>query len=122
MDYLRHVIDLADVLYALADIYRRRRQSFRVGIGSICRRAQVPEIRRIVAAIAAVLPGIPLRLAPAAETARRGLEAKRLLACLFEPGSPCLAARLQANGMGNHSRLPSCEHHALRPRSPSSRA
>jgi hypothetical protein len=61
-DYLRHAIDLADVLYALADVYRRRRQSFRVGIGSICRRAQVPEIRRIVAAIAAVLPGIPLHL------------------------------------------------------------
>src|SRR5262249_27236124 len=40
MDYLRHVIDLADVLYALAEIYRRRRQPLRVGIGSICRRAQ----------------------------------------------------------------------------------
>src|SRR5207247_9591249 len=42
--------------------YRRRRQSFRVGIGSICRRAQVPEIRRIVMDIAAALPGIPLHL------------------------------------------------------------
>src|SRR5213592_2381391 len=62
VDYLRHVIDLADVLYALADLYRQRRQSFRVGIGSICRRAQVPEIRRIVSAIAASLPGIPLHL------------------------------------------------------------
>ena len=62
LDYVRHVIDLADVLYALAAVYRQRRQSFRVGIGSICRRAQAPEIRRIVTAIAAALPRIPLHL------------------------------------------------------------
>jgi hypothetical protein len=62
VDYLRNAIDLADVLYALADLYRKRRQSFRIGIGSIRRRAQVPEIRRIVTAIATALPGIPLHL------------------------------------------------------------
>jgi hypothetical protein len=50
------------VLYALADVYRQRCQSFRVGIGSICRRAQVPEIRRTVTAIATALLGIPLHL------------------------------------------------------------
>jgi hypothetical protein len=60
MDYLRHAVDLAAVLYDLAEIYRHRGQTFRVGIGSICRRDQTPEIRRIVAAVAAVLPGLPL--------------------------------------------------------------
>ncbi len=61
-DYLRHAIDLAGILHDLAAVYTRRRQTFRVGLGSICRRNQVAEIRRIVAGVAAVLPGIPLHL------------------------------------------------------------
>jgi hypothetical protein len=61
-EYLVHAIDLAGILHQLCAVYVQRGQQFRVGIGSICRRGQVSEIRRIVAAIAAVLPGIPLHL------------------------------------------------------------
>jgi hypothetical protein len=58
-DYFRHAIELADVLYSLADVYARRGQPFRVGLGSICRRGQVTEIRRIVSGVADILPGLP---------------------------------------------------------------
>jgi len=61
-EYLVHAIELADILHQLCAVYVQRGQKFRVGIGSICRRGQVSEIRRIVAGIAAVLPGIPLHL------------------------------------------------------------
>lgn len=61
-DYLIHAIELADIVYELRAVYVQRRKTFRVGIGSICRRGQAWEIRRIIAAIAAVLPGIPLHL------------------------------------------------------------
>ena len=50
-DYLRHAVDLADIIYELAAVYNRRGIPFRVGVGSICRRAQVDEVRRIVAAV-----------------------------------------------------------------------
>jgi hypothetical protein len=58
-EYLVHAIDLADIHHQLRAVYVQRGQRFRVGIGSICRRGRVSEIRRIVAGIAAVLPGIP---------------------------------------------------------------
>jgi hypothetical protein len=61
-DYVRHAIELADVLYSLADVYARRGQPFRVGLGSICRRGQVADIRRIVSGVADILPGLPLHL------------------------------------------------------------
>ena len=61
-DYLRHAIDLAGILYDLAAIHARRGQTFRVGLGSICRRGHVAEIRRIVAGVASVLPGLALHL------------------------------------------------------------
>src|SRR5205814_1416685 len=61
-DYLIHAIDLADILHQLRAVYAQRGKNFRVGIGSICRRGQVWGIRRIIAGIAAVLPGIPLHL------------------------------------------------------------
>jgi hypothetical protein len=59
-DYLRHAVDLADIIYELAAVYTRRGIPFRVGVGSICRRAQVDEVRRIIAAVATVLPNVPL--------------------------------------------------------------
>ena len=61
-DYLRHAVDLADIIYELAAVYNHLGIPFRVGVGSICRRAQVDEVRRIVAAVAAVLPNVPLHL------------------------------------------------------------
>jgi hypothetical protein len=57
-----HAIDLADILYQVRAVYAQSGPNLRVGIGSICHRGHVAEIRRIVAAIAAVLPGIPLHL------------------------------------------------------------
>src|SRR5207244_151955 len=61
-DYLRHAVELAGILYDLAAVYRKRGLTFRVGLGSICRRGQASEIHRIVASVATVLPGIPLHL------------------------------------------------------------
>ena len=61
-DYLRQAVDLADIIYELAAVYNRRGIPFRVGVGSICRRAQVDEVRRIIAAVATVLPNVPLHL------------------------------------------------------------
>lgn len=61
-DYLRHAIDLAGIIHDLAAVYASRGLSFRVGLGSLCRRGQSTEIRRIVAGVAAVLPGVPLHL------------------------------------------------------------
>ena len=43
-------------------MYARRGQTFRVGLGSICRRGHVAEIRRIVAGVASVLPALALHL------------------------------------------------------------
>jgi hypothetical protein len=61
-DYLRHAVDLADIIYELAPVHNRRGIPFRVGVGSICRRAQVDDVRHIIAAVATVLPNVPLHL------------------------------------------------------------
>jgi hypothetical protein len=63
-DYLRHAIEWQTYLPVLHELYRLRGQhdQFRVCVGSICRQGQAAEIRRIVEAIAEVLPDERLHL------------------------------------------------------------
>jgi hypothetical protein len=83
-DYRRHARELAPLISWLDRYYaqlpdtlwdadgepspaaQRRAElagrSFRVGIGTLCRRASVEQIRRVVDAVADELPGIPLHL------------------------------------------------------------
>jgi hypothetical protein len=67
-DYLRHAVELSDIIHTLRDYYAEHHELthhedwFRVCLGSICRRGQTSQIREIVEAVAAVLPGIRLHL------------------------------------------------------------
>jgi len=56
-DYLRHSIDIAAWVYDLHQVYANRGQAetFRVCVGSLCRRNSVAEIRRIIGQVAQVL-------------------------------------------------------------------
>jgi DNA-directed RNA polymerase subunit RPC12/RpoP len=63
-DYQRHASELAPLIAEMQQYYSERSQAaaFRVGIGTLCKRANSMEIRAIVAAIRAVLPDIGLHL------------------------------------------------------------
>lgn len=60
-DYIRHVRDLAPLIYEMAEYYGPG-SDFRVGIGTLCRRADSAMIRAVVQAVSWQLPGIPLHL------------------------------------------------------------
>lgn len=64
-DYRRHARDLAPLVAEMAARYTDRygpASDFRVGIGTLCRRADAPTIARISEIVATELPGIPLHL------------------------------------------------------------
>jgi hypothetical protein len=74
-DYVRHAEAMAPLIREMQRYYYeapgeddgegasdRRMMDFRVGIGTLCRRASPDLIRRIVVAVSEVLPGVPLHL------------------------------------------------------------
>lgn len=66
-EYVRHAEELRPLVAAIHTRYHQqpgdpRAAQFRVGVGSICKRASPAEIRAVVAAVAATLPGVPLHL------------------------------------------------------------
>jgi hypothetical protein len=63
-DYRRHAADLAPLVGQMQAYYATTGQlaAFRVGVGTLCRRASVGMIRAVVQAVAAELPGVPLHL------------------------------------------------------------
>jgi hypothetical protein len=60
-DYRRHAADLAPLVGEMMTHYGAG-SAFRVGIGTLCRRADAAMIRSVVGAVAAELPGVPLHL------------------------------------------------------------
>ncbi len=60
-DYVRHARDLAPLAAEMAAAYGPG-SPFRVGIGTLCRRASAAQIRAIVQAVAAELPGVGFHL------------------------------------------------------------
>lgn len=60
-DYVRHARQLAP-LVAEMRLYYRENQAWRVGIGTLCQRADARMIREVARAVACELPGIPLHL------------------------------------------------------------
>jgi len=60
-DYVRHARELAPLIAEMAEYYGSGSE-FRVGVGTLCRRASVAMIRAVAASVAAELPGIPLHL------------------------------------------------------------
>jgi len=60
-DYVRHARELAPLIAEMAEYYGPGSE-FRVGIGTLCRRASVAMIRAVAASVAAELPGVPLHL------------------------------------------------------------
>jgi len=60
-EYRRHAHELAPLLCEMQAQYRDN-PHWRVGIGTLCRRDDVVMVQRIVDAVRAVLPGIPLHL------------------------------------------------------------
>lgn len=60
-DYQRHARELRPLIEEMADYYGSGSE-FRVGIGTLCRRADVTMIRAVVNAVAAELPGVGLHL------------------------------------------------------------
>jgi hypothetical protein len=64
LDYQRHAQELAPLIVDMQQFYNQRGQgdSFRVGVGTLCRRADSMTILAIVTAIRSVLPDIPLHL------------------------------------------------------------
>ncbi len=60
-DYRQHARELAPLIAEMADYYGPG-SDFRVGIGTLCRRADVPTIVRITEIVAAELPGISLHI------------------------------------------------------------
>lgn len=65
-EYVRHAEELHPLIIEMQRVYATagdaRAAQFRVGVGSICKRAAPAEIRAVVAAVAATLPGVPLHL------------------------------------------------------------
>jgi hypothetical protein len=64
LDYQRHAQELAPLIREMQTYYSQRGQAeiFRVGVGTLCRRADSMTICSIVSAIRAVLPDVPLHL------------------------------------------------------------
>jgi hypothetical protein len=60
-DYRRHAGELAPLIGAMGAHYGHA-SAFRVGVGTLCRRASAAMIREVVDAVAAELPAIPLHL------------------------------------------------------------
>lgn len=60
-DYQRHARELRMLISEMAEYYGPGSE-FRVGIGTLCRRADILMIQRVVNAVAAELPGISLHL------------------------------------------------------------
>lgn len=60
-DYHRHALELKDTIEDMRAYYAGN-PAFRVGIGTLCRRADSSLIRSIVATVSSVLPDIPLHL------------------------------------------------------------
>lgn len=60
-DYLRHAKELRPLIDEMVEYYGRD-SAFRVGIGTLCRRAKSDTIRAVVRAVAWELPGVPLHL------------------------------------------------------------
>ncbi len=63
-DYRRHAEALGPLVREMQSVYYEngRYSSFRVGIGSICRRRDPKLVREIVRAVVGALPGVPLHL------------------------------------------------------------
>lgn len=59
-DYVRHAEELAPMVRAMQAHYGP--SAFRVGIGTLCRRASTSEVHQVARAVASVLPGVPLHL------------------------------------------------------------
>jgi hypothetical protein len=60
-DYRSHALQLRPLLKRMADHYGSR-SSFRVGIGTLCRRASPTMIHQVVKMVSEILPGYPLHL------------------------------------------------------------
>lgn len=60
-DYRRHAGELRPLIEEMADYYGPGSE-FRVGIGTLCRRASAAMVREVAHAVAAELPGVPLHL------------------------------------------------------------
>lgn len=58
-DYRRHAREMKPLVQQM---YRAGHPDFRVGIGTLCRRASAQMVRDVVVAVAAELPGMPLHL------------------------------------------------------------
>lgn len=61
-DYRRHARELKPLIDEMADYYGPGSDAWRVGIGTLCRRASVPMIRQVASIVAEELPGMPLHL------------------------------------------------------------
>lgn len=57
-DYVRHAREMRTLIYEM----QRQNEAFRVGVGTLCARASANMVQRVVNAVAAELPGIPLHL------------------------------------------------------------
>jgi hypothetical protein len=64
-DYVRHATELKPLIEEMQNYYKSRdgeQSSFRVGVGTLCARANENMIRAVVLAVSEVLPGVPLHL------------------------------------------------------------
>ncbi len=60
-DYIRHAAELAPLVEEMQAHYGRD-SAWRVGIGTLCRRADAAMVRSVACVVAAALPGAPLHL------------------------------------------------------------
>ncbi len=60
-DYIRHAIEMKPLIDGMAAYYGPGRY-FRVGIGTLCRRANAQMIREVVLSVSAILDDIPIHL------------------------------------------------------------
>lgn len=60
-DYVRHAYELRPLITEMQSEYSID-SAFRVGIGTLCRRASVSMIHQVASAVSEVLPGVPLHL------------------------------------------------------------
>ena len=60
-DYQRHAIEMRPLIEEMRTAYADC-SAWRVGIGTLCRRASVQMIHDVVRAVSAILPGVPLHL------------------------------------------------------------
>lgn len=60
-DYVRHAGELRPLVEEMADYYGPG-SDFRVGVGTLCRRASAAMVREVAHAVAQELPGVPLHL------------------------------------------------------------